>query len=227
VGQPDVGGGDRRKHRETDENQRACDGAGPEALDESSRVLIVRPPCAGNVLLRQIVMRYKIAEIGESGIELDHRLTGAWLAESCPELRGALGDEGLRLKGRLELLGEDYLMRGSLRGAIETECTRCLEPTKVPVDVDIAVQFVEQDPNLLDSDPEGGGDFVQFSDGIIDLTPEVREEIFLAVPMNPICDPPCKGICAHCGANLDKTTCDCESKQRMARSPFAALAKLS
>ena len=174
-------------------------------------------------------MRYKTTELGEAGVDVNLDLSATWLAESCPELEGELGPDGLRLDGRIERTGDDFLLRGSLRGALRMQCVRCLESTVIAVDVGIAVQFIEDDPNLVESndeDDDDDGDLVRFADGIIDLTDEIREEICLALPMSPRCEPECGGICAVCGRNRDRDPCDCEERQRAAMSPFANLAKL-
>ena len=42
------------------------------------------------------------------------------------------------------------------------------------------------------------------SDFKIDLTPLLREEIFLATPFAPLCREDCKGLCQVCGEDLNK-----------------------
>jgi uncharacterized protein len=175
-------------------------------------------------------MRYKINDIGEAGLEVDLPLTARWLAEHCPELEGSLGSAGLQLTGRIERSGEDFLLRGTLRGSFSMNCVRCLEPTEVPIEVTLAVVFVERPEGERDDaaapETDDEADTVSFADGVIDLAQEIREEIFLSVPMSPRCEPECLGICAHCGGNRDRNPCDCEERARAAESPFAALAKL-
>lgn len=43
----------------------------------------------------------------------------------------------------------------------------------------------------------------------VDLTEEMREAILCAFPSHPVCSAVCKGLCANCGANLNKEKCDC------------------
>jgi uncharacterized metal-binding protein YceD (DUF177 family) len=42
---------------------------------------------------------------------------------------------------------------------------------------------------------------------VVDITEDVRQEIILAYPMIPLCDPACKGLCRSCGANLNRVSC--------------------
>jgi uncharacterized protein len=43
----------------------------------------------------------------------------------------------------------------------------------------------------------------------LDLGEPIREDVVLAAPPYVVCDPECKGLCPHCGADLNETTCDC------------------
>lgn len=184
-------------------------------------------------------MRYKTNDIGESGLAIDVSVTPAWMAQECAELGGEVGPDGLRFAGRIEPNGEDFLLRGKLAGSLQLTCVRCLEPTRLPVDVDVAVIFVEgpegdappakakdKDKDVVNLAEGDDGDIAVFQNGVIDIGPEIREELFLAVPFSPRCEPECLGICLTCGVNRDKSPCDCEERENLKRSPFAELAKL-
>jgi uncharacterized protein len=45
------------------------------------------------------------------------------------------------------------------------------------------------------------------------LEPLVREEMLLAIPINPICRADCKGLCPICGGNLNETLCSHEGEE--------------
>jgi uncharacterized protein len=173
-------------------------------------------------------MRFKTKDIGESGVGVDLPVTGEWLAAECPNLEIRPGDAGIRLQGRLERSGDSYLLRGALRGALITPCARCLEPAVIPLDQPVTVSYVEADDEA--ESPEGaeedGGDVLTFSGGVIDVGPEIRDEILLAVPIGPTCQPECAGICSVCGGNRNQKPCDCEEQQRRASSKFSALKDL-
>ena len=42
---------------------------------------------------------------------------------------------------------------------------------------------------------------------VVDITEDVRQEIILAYPMVPVCQPQCKGLCIECGQNLNLGSC--------------------
>ena len=72
------------------------------------------------------------------------------------------------------------------------------------------------DPEDLDLD--------YYTGEIVDLESLLREQIILMMPLKPLCDETCKGLCPHCGANLNHETCTCATDA--VNSPFAQLAKL-
>jgi len=37
----------------------------------------------------------------------------------------------------------------------------------------------------------------------------VREQVLLAVPLKVTCREDCKGLCTHCGQNLNQRQCSC------------------
>ena len=41
------------------------------------------------------------------------------------------------------------------------------------------------------------------------LEDAVREQVLLALPARTLCQEACKGLCPHCGTDLNQATCDC------------------
>ena len=41
------------------------------------------------------------------------------------------------------------------------------------------------------------------------LEDALREQVLLAVPLKALCRENCKGLCPHCGANLNQERCSC------------------
>jgi len=169
-------------------------------------------------------MLFRIKDIGDEGLDVDLPVTAQWLATECPDLGARPAAAGLALRGVLEKSGQDVLLRGKLRGALESPCSRCLEPATVPIDVSLAVTFVERDDDEADEDDED--DVVFFEGGEIDLGAELRDEILLTMPINPLCREACKGLRPVCGGNRNSVPCDCEDKQRQATAKLAALGKI-
>jgi uncharacterized protein len=102
--------------------------------------------------------------------------------------------------------GGRYYWSGTMRGVSEQLCRRCLEPVSVPISERIRAIFAEpgvegnEDPDVYLIDP---GTFQ------IDLKPAVREHWILNVPHFALCREDCRGLCPHCGENLNLTNCSC------------------
>ncbi|MDP2992344.1 MAG: DUF177 domain-containing protein, partial [Deltaproteobacteria bacterium] len=63
---------------------------------------------------------------------------------------------------------------------------------------------------------------VSFFDGeTVDVAQIAAEQIFLQLPVKPLCHEECKGLCPHCGVNLNLISCDCRSEATS--SPFETL----
>jgi uncharacterized protein len=168
-------------------------------------------------------MRFKINEIGAEGLPLNVAVTPEWVAAACPDLDARPGARGLALVGRIEKMGEDYLLRANLRGELATTCARCLEPAEVAVNTPLAVTFVSSEADKTDDDEDP--DVIAFLGAEIDVGDEVRDEIVLAMPVKPLCRESCRGLCSVCGGNLNLTACGCKAEAGKAGA-FAALGKL-
>jgi len=99
------------------------------------------------------------------------------------------------LELRLESVMEGVLVSGTLHAPLTAECARCLEPVTDELDVSVAELFAYE-PDPADEDlPVLDGD-------LVDLEPVLRDAVVLALPLNPVCDNACAGLCATCGERL-------------------------
>jgi uncharacterized protein len=173
-------------------------------------------------------MQFKIRDIGDEGLDVRLVVGGDFLAAECAGVDARPGADGLVLTGRLSRSGDDFLLRGKLAGGLLVSCARCLEDATVPVAADMTVCYVDRETASKGDEEEDDDvpDVVPIKDGTIDLAPEVRDEILLALPVSPLCAEGCLGLCVVCGGNRNQRACDCGEKQRAATSKFAALQKL-
>jgi len=108
------------------------------------------------------------------------------------------------------------LLQGEIQTQIEGLCARCLDATTIDLEVPLEELFVYP--------PEPGEESVLADDGILDIAPLLREEIFLNMPIGALCKSDCAGLCPNCGQNLNEGPCDCEAEPIDPR--FAALKAL-
>lgn len=114
-----------------------------------------------------------------------------------------------QLRGTLRLTRtrQGIVIQGTLHTQTNVECMRCLTPFTLPCDVELSELFVYPAPpgpaNVYDP-------YFVDEGGFIDLQPIIREEGILAVPIQALCSPDCKGLCPQCGQNLNEGACSCE-----------------
>ena len=128
-------------------------------------------------------------------------------------------DADYRVAGPVHLLmdieraGSDvYRVSGRVTTRLELECGRCLDPYEIPVDAPFELRYVPHTENGGEGEREIAEDDLTtafYSDGVLDVGELVREQLQLELPMKPLCAGACRGLCAVCGSNLNRTTCDC------------------
>lgn len=144
---------------------------------------------------------------GETGSSLDVNLS--WASEGIDLGRSEariLGDIGF--KGNISNVGGAYAITGKLSTELGLSCDRCLGEYSREMTIPFSRVFSEKIDNGFEKDE------VDSMEGfIIDLGPHIREELILSLPIKLLCSEECKGLCADCGADLNKGACSCESKQ--------------
>ena len=121
---------------------------------------------------------------------------------------------------------DNLLIKGRAECTATGECARCLDVFHTPVTTEFTV-YAERAPDGgtrgLDRELEHDH-YLSFHDGIsLDLGEEVREALLLALPIQPLCRPDCRGLCAGCGANLNHEPCSCASRADRPAAPAANL----
>ena len=108
---------------------------------------------------------------------------------------------------------EKVRIAGRIRTTIELMCSRCLEPYDVPVDAAFDLFYLPAAEAPDDDEVEVAEEDINtafYRDGVIDLGEMIHEQLYLALPMKPLCREDCKGLCPVCGANRNTTTCTCD-----------------
>ncbi|MEW5867750.1 MAG: DUF177 domain-containing protein [Chloroflexota bacterium] len=102
---------------------------------------------------------------------------------------------------RITRTAQGLLLQVEMSAVAMAECVRCLSEFSQP----LRINFTELYAFTRNSITESG--LLMPENGKIDLSPLVREEMILAMPINPICRIDCKGLCPVCGENLNETVC--------------------
>jgi uncharacterized protein len=139
----------------------------------------------------------------------------------------------LHSEGRAQLVEEhhgkhhiikDIRLNGRLAGTMQLACARCLEPVEQDVRRDFDLLYRPQgadagEPERPVTATEAEISYYQ-GEGLL-LEDVLREQVLLAVPLKAICREDCKGLCPHCGKNLNLEQCSCAEPQEDPR--WAAL----
>lgn len=173
-------------------------------------------------------LQINLKSIPETGLEVAIDLGPEWFARWREEDPG-LEFADARITGHVHLSkhGHDILVRGNLSGPMELACSRCLEPFTAPAAIEFDLLLAPAPTDARAEDVELSQtdlDLDYYTGEIVDLESILREQIILMMPLKPLCDETCKGLCPHCGANLNQETCVCRTDD--VNSPFAILAKL-
>ena len=109
-------------------------------------------------------------------------------------------------------------IKGTIVLTVELSCARCLETFTAEIAAPIHLSFVEKAP--LEEEPENGEEIELTEESLnhdtfegdhIDLIPILQDEVVMALPLTPICNSTCKGLCLECGKNLNKGECGCDT----------------
>ena len=114
-----------------------------------------------------------------------------------------LEDAPIQADLELESVVEGILVTGPVEGRVTCECARCLREFDTELSVEVCELFAA--PGHLEEQEE----VYRVSGEELDLEPMLRDELALALPLNPLCRDDCKGMCARCGKQLDEGACDC------------------
>jgi uncharacterized protein len=113
--------------------------------------------------------------------------------------------------GKHEVI-KDIRLRGRLSAGLELQCARCLEPVKQDVEREFELLYRplgadagRDELSVTAAEAEIG--YYQ-GDGIL-LEDVLREQVLLALPLKVTCREDCKGLCPHCGKNLNQEQCSC------------------
>lgn len=136
-------------------------------------------------------MLIQVARVPEDG----QRLSG----EEPAEILDLLPEGGFHVSGPVRadlfvhVVSGELLVRGTVEVQVGVQCARCLEFFSTTVR-DSA--FLRAYPGIHGTEE-------------VDITEDLREAILLNLPLFPVCNDACRGLCAGCGNKLSEGPCGC------------------
>jgi uncharacterized protein len=107
---------------------------------------------------------------------------------------------------------DKFRLAGSVKTELELACSRCLEPYRMSIDAPFDIRYLpasEASAELESEVEEEDLETSYYRDDQIDLNELLREQFYLSLPMKPLCQDACQGLCPQCGINLNTGTCAC------------------
>lgn len=133
--------------------------------------------------------------------------------------------EPLEVRATAELVDGQIRLYGSFHTRVEMVCARCLENVTDEMSRNFDLLYrplstvTGEEEMALKTDE---ADIAFFSGEGLFLADVLAEQVNLLIPMKVICRSDCRGLCPHCGANLNAEECRCET-----HSPDPRLAPLA
>ncbi len=134
-----------------------------------------------------------------------------------------MGQSGnLQAGGRAQLVEEhhgkhqtikDIRINGDFSARMKFACARCLEPViqDVARKFDLLYRPQGTDVGPAERSVASAESEVSYYEGNGILLEDVlREQMLLAIPLKTVCREDCKGLCSHCGGNLNVEQCSCD-----------------
>ncbi len=108
---------------------------------------------------------------------------------------------------------DGVMVTAEVKTVLSALCARCLNDARVNISLSLSETF----------SGSGEDDVYEYTGDVLVLDRAVLDNIILNIPLHVLCKEDCKGLCPHCGKDLNLETCDCEIETKKANSPFAAL----
>lgn len=116
----------------------------------------------------------------------------------------------------IDRTSDELIVRGTAETTLKMECSRCLEPFEQTTVLRLAfVIQLARKGELGGAESESSDDFYVVSDSAeeFDVSSIIRERILVSLPLKPLCDDSCRGLCPKCGVNRNTETCDCSDDE--------------
>ena len=109
---------------------------------------------------------------------------------------------------------------GQVVSSAVLECSRCLKlfGHDIAGNFSLVVRRLKKGeviPRNYEDDEEEDRDsliFLSHDEDSLDITEYVHDALLLSIPVKPLCDEHCKGLCPVCGNNLNESECDCSKE---------------
>lgn len=110
---------------------------------------------------------------------------------------------------------EDYGIEARIHvtGVVLLLCSRCLTEFELPVKLKHRIIILGKEDGWELDDETLDMQVVDLDNGELRVGELVRQLVLESLPIKPLCDAGCRGLCSVCGCNLNERECDCQTRQ--------------
>jgi uncharacterized protein len=158
-------------------------------------------------------MYIETKEIGSEGLSFSRSIGAFRLPLDSGD--GIQVDQ-VQLSGELTRIRDGISFIGRIMTAARVPCSRCLEDYSLPLDLPFDLVYTSESDEAARSDNRLVDDMltrVHFDGTRIDLRALLSEQVYLGLPLKPLCRPDCLGLCPRCGTNLNVGDCACAEER--------------
>lgn len=123
--------------------------------------------------------------------------------------------QGVEVAANYSCDGVGVIVTGRFHAQATVNCARCLKPFLYTIGFEFAEYYKKQ--------PEEGE--YEFEGETIELDRMLEDNVVVNLPVRFLCSEDCKGLCSHCGKDLNEGECGCLPEADESH-PFAGLSKL-
>jgi len=144
-----------------------------------------------------------------------HDLAGVAAWEESGDLKL---NEPVEIEVSLARIGGLVEVKGHFATRFESSCGRCLKKFTFELNEPFELTFTNEPITVHEdgTDEEEGVELsaeelglIPFTGESINLNEAIGEQLLLSLPIRPLCSAECRGLCPHCGIDLNEKECHC------------------
>ncbi len=108
---------------------------------------------------------------------------------------------------RLEKTASQILLSCNVKAKARLACDRCNEEFDTEIKNEFTALYFFDKSKVTDDEDDVF--YIAKDSDKLDISKIVRDYSYLGIPMKKLCKEDCKGLCPHCGANLNYEKCSC------------------
>jgi len=151
-----------------------------------------------------------IEDIGDSGLDIEYIKDPSFFDFKGKDFKIV---KDVTIKGTINRFDNDIYLNGRVSTTLEYICSRCLNIFTEEIGTEFSAEYLPESEGITKEEVEliasDLNSYYYKGEGI-DILPPIIDQILLSISLKPLCNENCKGLCPHCGQNLNIAKCSCK-----------------